>query len=99
MGMCRHGWLLLDDVWDDIESRISGELRAVVPTRDLVAFTGTKDAGEVEGKIIDPPECLRMLCNSALQAKSEERVHGVSDFLLGRSNKVWHAVAQLQDAA
>lgn len=70
--------LLLDDVWDEQEKAVSGEIVAAVPTRDVLVFTGSKSAAGLEAV----HGSVRRLDGASYQ---------VSKRLIVRQNKHWVA--------
>jgi hypothetical protein len=90
--------MLIDELWTGYADEMRSELRVVVPSRDLIAFTGVAVGGSVDGTQVSPQQCLRVMCRSALDAKAEETVHGLSDYLFAWRNGAWVAEATLVEA-
>jgi uncharacterized protein YtpQ (UPF0354 family) len=69
--------LLLDEVWDELQICVDGDVVAVAPTRDVLLFTGSASAEGIQ----------------AIRQKAEEltrtEAHVVSSTLLKRLNNGW----------
>jgi uncharacterized protein YtpQ (UPF0354 family) len=69
--------LLLDGVWDQVASIVSGQVVATVPTRDVLLFTGSES---VEG--------LKAIREESSEI-SNSGPHAISDTLIVRRNGTW----------
>jgi hypothetical protein len=71
------GLLLLDSFWDELETRVRGDLVVVVPTRDILLVTGSASSAGI----------------TAIRAEADSIIdnshHVVSNTLLRRTNGQW----------
>jgi hypothetical protein len=70
--------LLLDEVWDSLTAKISGDIVVAVPTRDIVFVTSGDSAA-----------ALQVLRESAAEARSRETTHCLTQHLLVRRGRKW----------
>lgn len=69
--------LLLEHVWDEIATMVSGDVVATVPTRDVLLFTGSEST-----------EGLKVLREKSSEI-SNSAPHAVSETLIARRNGIW----------
>jgi uncharacterized protein YtpQ (UPF0354 family) len=67
--------LLIDELWEQASANVPGKVVVSVPSRDVLMFSSS-----------ERPDGIKMMKKLAIEARSREPVHGLSEYLL-----VWDA--------
>jgi hypothetical protein len=87
--------LLIPALWNSLSMKFSGELLAVVPSRNTVLFMDSRHQVQAGGNTLSAMQVLDLMCAVALDTRKDSTNHGLSENVLAWRNSSWQACGTL----
>ena len=87
--------LLLPALWETLSKKFSGELLAVVPSRNTILFMDSHHQVQAGGSTLSAMQILDLMCSAASATRKESTNHGLSENILAWRNSSWQACGTL----